>query len=409
MLLERAGGGRHGLDLPGQQVVERRPGAAIVDVVHLDAGGGAEHLHRHVQRAVGAGRAIRNSARPRLHVIDEVLHGLPRRGGRHGQQRRVGQHAGDGPQLAHLVEGRAFLQTRRGRQHRQRRQRHEQRVAVGLRLGGGRVADGAAGTAAVLDHDRRLEHALQGVGHRTRGEVGLPAGRKGHDHGDIALGPAVLGDHGRRGKARQGRGEGQAGDALQDGTAIAAMAVARHEMLLPWLRSRACRRTWSFLGARRDYSRFRASRECGRRAGAHRGASRRLSVGMVQKIGAPARNGLEQLRDITFEQEGADGDRRNAISRLAEATNAHRPPSLPKRALGPTQRDINDVGAAGVGWADGSDLVPRDGFGHQSAIQNATLVNREDDGIGTGAAAETVHEKADARQPCKAEPFHEGG
>ena len=129
---------------------------------------------------------------------------------------------------------------------------------------------------------------------------------------------------------------------------------------------------------------------------------------MVQEIGAPPRNGLEQLRDITLKQEGADGDRRNAVSRLAEATNAHRPSSLPKRALGPAQRDINDVGAVGVGWADGSDLVPRDGFGHQSAIQNAALIDRQDDGIGTGAAAETVHEKADARQPCKAEPFHEG-
>src|SRR5262245_16925378 len=35
-------------------------------------------------------------------------------------------------------------------------------------------------------------------------------------------------------------------------------------------------------------------------------AEGRLSVRMVQEIRAPARNGLEQLRDIVLEQKGAD-------------------------------------------------------------------------------------------------------
>lgn len=177
----------------------------------LEARGSREHLHRDMQRAVGARRAIGDRAGPRLRVLDEVLQRLPGRGGGHGEQGRVRQNAGHGGELRDLVGWRAGEEARRFRQHRQRGQRHQQGVAIRLGPGDGGIADGAAGPAAVVDDDGGLEQLFERLGDRPRREIGLSAGRKGHHHRDRARGPGRLGA-GRSGEQGPGRRSGEAGE-----------------------------------------------------------------------------------------------------------------------------------------------------------------------------------------------------
>ena len=60
-----------------------------------------------------------------------------------------------------------------------------------IRLGARRVriADrSTAAAGAVVDDDGLAEDPLQRLRHGTRREIGLPAGRERHDHGDVAEG-----------------------------------------------------------------------------------------------------------------------------------------------------------------------------------------------------------------------------
>ena len=59
---------------------------------------------------------------------------------------------------------------------------HQQRIAVGRRLGGFLRADHAAGTGAVLDHEGLTETFLQDVPDLASGDVCRPAGAKGNNH-----------------------------------------------------------------------------------------------------------------------------------------------------------------------------------------------------------------------------------
>ena len=153
----------------------------------FDAGAGREHLHRDMQRAVGTGGAVGNLPRALLGVIDKILQRLPRRRGRHREQGRIGQHARDRRELRDFVGHRPVEQPVGLGQYRQRRQCHQQRVAVGLGARRLRIADRAAGAAgAVVDDDGLAEDFLQRRRHRPRREIGLAAGRKRHDHGDVA-------------------------------------------------------------------------------------------------------------------------------------------------------------------------------------------------------------------------------
>ncbi len=93
--------------------------------------GGAEDLHRDMERAVGAGRAVGDRLGLGLRVRHEIGDSLPWALGRHRQHRRIGKHARHGPQLGHLVKRCTFQQARCGRQHGKRRQRHQQGVAIG--------------------------------------------------------------------------------------------------------------------------------------------------------------------------------------------------------------------------------------------------------------------------------------
>ena len=57
-------------------------------------------------------------------------------------------------------------------------------VAVGLRLRRADHAQGPAGAADVLDHERLTERARHMVADQARDDVGRSAGRKRHDDGD---------------------------------------------------------------------------------------------------------------------------------------------------------------------------------------------------------------------------------
>ncbi len=73
-------------------------------------------------------------------------------------------------------------------------------VAVRLRLGGARHADGPAGAADVLDHQRLAERARHMVADQAGDHVGRPAGGKRHDDGDRLV--RILGG-GRRARERK--------------------------------------------------------------------------------------------------------------------------------------------------------------------------------------------------------------
>jgi hypothetical protein len=97
-------------------------------------------------------------------------------------------------------------------QHRERGQRHQQRVAVGLGARRRGIADGSTATAgAVVDDDRLAEDSLQRLCDGARRKIRLAAGRKRHDHGDVARGIGL-----RESRARQHRQQRQCGSRAQD-------------------------------------------------------------------------------------------------------------------------------------------------------------------------------------------------
>src|SRR5581483_12112164 len=62
------------------------------------------------------------------------------------------------------------------------------RVAVGTGVLAAQRAGSAAGTAHVLDHQRLPQDLRHGIAHDARRDVGRPAGGKGDDEDDAALG-----------------------------------------------------------------------------------------------------------------------------------------------------------------------------------------------------------------------------
>ena len=194
--------GQRRLDLPAGDVGDRAGGAAVVHVLDLDPGQ-HRHLRRQdVQRRADAAVADIDLAGVRLGVGDEFPQRL------HGQLGRYDDHLRNGAdqrgrcEILHRVVVQRLVEhavvaewSGRGEQ---------QRVAVGLRLRDGGGADGAAGAAAVLDHDPLLEPLAELVRQHAGDAVGRAAGRERRDHGDGAVWPAL-----RRG--RSGNGEYQCG------------------------------------------------------------------------------------------------------------------------------------------------------------------------------------------------------
>ena len=70
MLLQHAGRGGERLNLAREKTGHRRSGAAVGDVDQFDPGLCREHLHGHMQGAIGAGRPIRDGVRAFLGILD---------------------------------------------------------------------------------------------------------------------------------------------------------------------------------------------------------------------------------------------------------------------------------------------------------------------------------------------------
>jgi len=70
-------------------------------------------------------------------------------------------------------------------------------VAVRLGARRRRIADRSpAAASAVVDDDGLAENPLQRQRHRPRRQIGLAAGRKRHDHGDVPRGVWALRESG---------------------------------------------------------------------------------------------------------------------------------------------------------------------------------------------------------------------
>ena len=113
------------------------------------------------------------------------------------EQQRVLRHHPDGREIAFGVVGQLRV---RGGNHRKARCHHEQRIAVGRRLGGGFSADDAARRWAVV-HDHRLpQRSLQIWRDQPRDDIVQSAGGERHDQSDWPIGVGV---RRRAGDARQ--------------------------------------------------------------------------------------------------------------------------------------------------------------------------------------------------------------
>jgi hypothetical protein len=95
----------------------------------------AEHFHRHMQRAVDAGRRVRNPAGSLLGVGHEIFHALPRVIRADSENRRIGGKERQRHELIDRVGRLAVKEFVRLGNDRDARECHQQRIAVGLAVG----------------------------------------------------------------------------------------------------------------------------------------------------------------------------------------------------------------------------------------------------------------------------------
>ncbi len=172
----------HQVHRAADQVEQRRPRAAVREVDHVGAGHRLEELARQVDRGAVAARRHVELARVGARVGDQRAHVGDAVGGR---LRRVHdedvRHAGDERDRREVLDrvvGHLRIQRRIDRLRADRS--HQQRVAVGRRLGDEIGAQVAAGAGLVLD-DEALAEGLGELGRERAGEdVGRAApGLKG--------------------------------------------------------------------------------------------------------------------------------------------------------------------------------------------------------------------------------------
>ena len=151
MRLNQPDSGHRELDLARQEVAQSLRAALIWHVRGLDPGQLIENHRREMGAGASAGRKIIELTRVRLGERDEFLDRL---GGQRGMDDKCqwrGGHQRDRREIAHEVVRRFGEQAHVDRLCRDRR--HQERIAVGRRLGDEFRADIAARAEAVVDDD----------------------------------------------------------------------------------------------------------------------------------------------------------------------------------------------------------------------------------------------------------------
>ena len=184
---------RHrGVDMAAEQRGARLAPARERHVRCLEAAGDLPPLERQMADRSLAGRANAKLAGIRLGRGHELLHGLPRRVHLHGEKRVEGDRVQEG---LVVVRGLVRQLVDLGMDHQSRVRRHDDGVAVGLRLRDFRHPHGTAATGPVEDGHALRERLLHRLGHGADDDVHHAAGRVGHDNRQRPL--RILGGRGR--------------------------------------------------------------------------------------------------------------------------------------------------------------------------------------------------------------------
>jgi hypothetical protein len=174
-------------------------------MAHLDVGRFHEQRGRQVQRAIEAGGAEHDLVRPLLGVVDEVLERLVRRLVVDDERHRTFGKTRDRDEIRARELGRPSEQLVHALEAGNRNNVDEQRVAVGLRVGGELRADLACGAGLGFDHDRLLDQRLQHGSERAADHIGGAARREWVDQRDRTGRVGFLGVGGTAGESGRGR------------------------------------------------------------------------------------------------------------------------------------------------------------------------------------------------------------
>ncbi|MNL34642.1 hypothetical protein D3C87_1566250 [compost metagenome] len=194
---DTGGAGSKRVDLPAHQRLNRRTGARERHMHHLDPGSVLQHFHRHMHRAVDARGSIAELAGLAFGRGDEFLQSLVRRVRTHHQHSGIRRDPRDRHELVQFIGRFAFQKAIRRGQDRNRRQAHQQRVAIRFGSSGLTDADGAPCAALILNDDRSAQLGTDRLSQRPCDGVGDAAGRERHHHRDGAV--RVVGRHRRDG------------------------------------------------------------------------------------------------------------------------------------------------------------------------------------------------------------------
>src|SRR2546423_3641435 len=170
----------HGLDVAGELVGNRRRKAAVGYMDDEELRFALQKLHGEMRGAPAADRSIRELPGMRTRIGDEALEVADIELRHHDQHLRRRSEERDRREILVRVVGQILVEMlcRRDRPI----NAHEQRVAVGRRLGRGLGADVAARAAAVIDDEGLAERLVQPGGERAADDVGSRSWRKRDDH-----------------------------------------------------------------------------------------------------------------------------------------------------------------------------------------------------------------------------------
>ena len=218
MRQERGNAAHHEMSVAREKVHHRRPFASIGDVNHLGIGHEAEQLAAQMHDGAQARRSIAVHAWIGPQERDEFVQILRRHLGIDGKElargadlrnrRELRVHVQLHPRVEKLIE------------HRRRNRVHDQRIAIRRGTCGDVGADGAAGTAAIVDENLLAEL----IGHMVRGNAGdhvcRPASRVRNDDADGARWIVRRQQRGRADGAEARPCEGGGGRSLQEGAPL---------------------------------------------------------------------------------------------------------------------------------------------------------------------------------------------